>query len=210
MWYWRDWKNTIRNGTQSRVSNMSDFYNYDNALADAAIIVTIILKKGEGKSFNTSSLFTSPRRFPKMKTILAEKICPDRPLDLPKGLFGGPYSIANLPNQYLNSITKSVYHDPLQKWIHRLKLCISSQWGLFWEHEIKKCVITYILNLPCPHMQPKVHLHSLSHLSYLPKMLWQNNKQCSPWLNWSFRSRLIRVYTVCLGPSVWIFSVFSV
>ena len=26
MWYWRNWKHTIRNGAQSRVSNMSDFY----------------------------------------------------------------------------------------------------------------------------------------------------------------------------------------
>ena len=59
MWYWRNWKNTIRNSTQSWVSNMFNFYMIMPQLIRLPLLQFILAKK-DGYSFTKASLFTRP------------------------------------------------------------------------------------------------------------------------------------------------------
>ena len=108
---------------------MSDFYMVMPQLIRLPLLQTCGKKRRY--SFIKCPLFIRPRPFflfPKVKTFLVGRSYQSRQA------FGSAIF------QYLTSIPKSAYLDAFRKWIHRLKLSISSQ--------IKTYVITNILNVP--------------------------------------------------------------
>ena len=92
---------------------------HDNAPANTSAIVTAFLKKEKVTVLPHPpySLDLAPCDFflfPKLKAFLAGRKYQSR------------QALGSAIHQYLITVPKSAYSDAFKKWIHRLKLCISS------------------------------------------------------------------------------------
>ena len=97
---------------------------HDNAPAHTSAIVTAFLKKEKvtvlphplySPDLNPCDFFL----FPKSKAFL------------PGWKYQSQQALGSAIHQYLITVPKSAYHDAFKKWIHRLKLCISSHGEYF-------------------------------------------------------------------------------
>ena len=97
---------------------------HDNAPAHTSAIVTAFLKK-EKVTVLPHSPYSPDLApcdfflFPKLKTFLAGRKYQSR------------QALGSAIHQYLITVPKSAYRDAFKKWIHRLKLCISSHGEYF-------------------------------------------------------------------------------
>ena len=95
---------------------------HDNAPPHTSAIVTAFLKKEKVTVLPQYSPDLAPCDFflfPKLKAFLAGRKYQSR------------QALGSAIHQYLISVPKSAYRDAFKKWIHRLKLCISSHGEYF-------------------------------------------------------------------------------
>ena len=95
---------------------------HDNAPAHTSAIVTAFLKKEKVTVLPPPPPDLAPCDFflfPKLKAFLAGRKYQSR------------QTLGSAMHQYLMTVPKSAYHDAFKKWIHRLKLCISSHGEYF-------------------------------------------------------------------------------
>ena len=97
---------------------------HDNAPPHTSAIVTAFLKKEKvtvlpHPPYSPDLAPCDCFLFPKLKAFLAGRKYQSR------------QALGSAIHQYLITVPKSAYHDAFKKWIHRLKLCISSHGEYF-------------------------------------------------------------------------------
>ena len=97
---------------------------HDNAPAHTSAIVTVFLKKEKvtvllHPAYSPDLASCDFFLFPKLKAFLAGRKYQSR------------QALGSAIHQYLITLPKSAYRDAFKKWIHRLKLCISSHGEYF-------------------------------------------------------------------------------
>ena len=116
-------KSIIRNDALPLVLNMSVFY-MTMPPAHTSAIVTAFLKKEKvtvlpQPPYSPDLAPCDVFLFPKLKAFLAGRKYKSR------------QALGSAIHQYFITVPKSAYRDAFKKWIHRLKLCISSQGEYF-------------------------------------------------------------------------------
>ena len=97
---------------------------HDNAPAHTSAIVTAFFEE------RNCNCFASPPVFPDLAPC-DFFLCPKLKAFLARRKYQSRQALGSAIHQYLITVPKSAYRDAFKKWIHRLKLCISSHGEYF-------------------------------------------------------------------------------